>query len=146
MDRTTAHRRLEEQRRRIEQGLEDLRRPRWEDELGEVAEEGAPYGETADALLRERLEGELAMLTRAERRLRDGTYGISVESGRPIPQERLRANPLAERTVEEQRRFDLHSTMNGSASPAGRTSGDPAGLGSRADDPPLTDARESMLA
>ena len=32
-----------------------------------------------------------------------GTYGISVESGKPIPDGRLEAAPTAERTAEEER-------------------------------------------
>jgi RNA polymerase-binding transcription factor len=39
---------------------------------------------------------------RAEKRLADGTYGLSVVSGVPIPDERLEAIPTAERTVEEE--------------------------------------------
>ena len=35
-----------------------------------------------------------------------GTYGLSVESGEPIPDDRLEAVPWAERTVEEQARYD----------------------------------------
>ena len=38
---------------------------------------------------------------RAEQRLDDGTYGRSIRSGDPIPDERLRADPAAELTVEE---------------------------------------------
>ena len=34
-------------------------------------------------------------------RLADGTYGRSVRSGDPIPDERLEADPAAELTVEE---------------------------------------------
>ena len=49
--------------------------------------------------LRERLDA----LTRAEQRLAAGTYGLSIESGKPIPDERLEAFPTAERTVEEER-------------------------------------------
>ncbi len=52
----------------------------------------------------EDLRRELAALERAEARLADGTYGLSVESGEPIPDGRLEARPLAERTVEEERR------------------------------------------
>ena len=37
-----------------------------------------------------------------------GTYGLSVESGEPIPDERLERMPWAERTVEEQARYDRH--------------------------------------
>ena len=49
------------------------------------------------ASLRERLD----TLDRAEQRLSDGTYGRSVRSGLPIPDERLEADPAAELTVEE---------------------------------------------
>ena len=52
------------------------------------------------------LRAELAAIERAEQRLRDGTYGLSVESGRPIPCKRLEVIPSAERTVEEQARYE----------------------------------------
>jgi DnaK suppressor protein len=42
-----------------------------------------------------------AALGRAEARLAAGTYGWSVRSGLPIPDERLETDPLAELTVEE---------------------------------------------
>jgi DnaK suppressor protein len=51
------------------------------------------------------LRRELGALERAEARLAAGTYGLSVESGAPIPDGRLEARPLAERTVEEERRL-----------------------------------------
>jgi len=54
------------------------------------------------------LRAQLAAVERAEARLTLGTYGKSVESGRPIPDERLEAEPLAERTIEEQRHEDRH--------------------------------------
>lgn len=49
------------------------------------------------------LRERLAELERAEQRLAAGTYGLSVESGKPIPDERLEAFPTAERTIEEER-------------------------------------------
>jgi len=52
------------------------------------------------------LGDQLAAVRRAEERIARGTYGISVESGLPIRNERLEAEPLAERTVEEQRQLD----------------------------------------
>jgi DnaK suppressor protein len=52
----------------------------------------------------DRLRQELAAVKRAEQRLADGTFGRSIESGDPIPDERLEANPTAERTVEEENR------------------------------------------
>jgi DnaK suppressor protein len=56
--------------------------------------------ETSEALS-ERLRDRWGALERAEARLAAGTYGASVLSGRPIPDERLEAFPLAELTVEE---------------------------------------------
>jgi DnaK suppressor protein len=49
------------------------------------------------------LQDRLAALDRAEQRLNDGTYGRSVQSGLPIPDERLEADPAAELTIEEAR-------------------------------------------
>jgi DnaK suppressor protein len=51
------------------------------------------------------LRSDLAALERAEARLAAGTYGLSIESGEPIPGGRLEAVPTAERTVEEQERY-----------------------------------------
>lgn len=59
-----------------------------------TAEEG---DDAVAAGLRERLSA----LERAERRLVDGTYGYSIRSGLPIPDDRLEADPAAELTVEE---------------------------------------------
>src|SRR5918998_1459433 len=56
--------------------------------------------ETTEAL-GERLRDRWGALERAEARLAAGTYGASVLSGRPIPDERLEAFPLAELTVDE---------------------------------------------
>ena len=45
-------------------------------------------------------------MVRAEARIAQGTFGLSVESGEPIPDDRLEAEPLAERTVEEQSQYE----------------------------------------
>jgi DnaK suppressor protein len=74
-----------------------------EDEQGaDISDPAQPLtaqfeNEAITATLRDRL----AALDRAEQRLKDGTYGRSVESGRPIPDERLEADPAAELTIEE---------------------------------------------
>jgi DnaK suppressor protein len=47
------------------------------------------------------LRERLAALERAKRRLESGTFGRSVRSGLPIPDDRLEADPAAELTVEE---------------------------------------------
>jgi DnaK suppressor protein len=57
----------------------------------------------------DRLQAELEAIDRAEKRLGEGTYGVSVESGEPIPDKRLEAVPHAERTVEEQARYEAAS-------------------------------------
>lgn len=62
--------------------------------LGDQATE--LYDDELSAGLREQIQAELAALERAEKRLADGTYGLSVESGAPIPDERLEAIPTAE--------------------------------------------------
>jgi DnaK suppressor protein len=48
----------------------------------------------------------MAAIDRAEERLKVHTYGKSVRSGNPIPDDRLRADPTAELTVEEARQVD----------------------------------------
>lgn len=73
-------------------------------EPGDRGDEGLYLDELAEAR-HEQLTRELAALERAEARLAAGTYGLSVDSGRPIPEARLQALPLVERTVEEDERF-----------------------------------------
>ena len=60
------------------------------------------YQDELDAGRVRELQEQLAAVERAEQRLRDGTYGLSVLSGEPIPDGRLEARPTAELTVEEQ--------------------------------------------
>jgi DnaK suppressor protein len=63
------------------------------------------YQDEFDEGRREELRSDLAALERAEERLKAGTYGLSIESGKPIPDPRLEALPMAERTVEEEEAF-----------------------------------------
>lgn len=53
------------------------------------------------------MRDELAQIEEALRRMDEGTYGICVDTGQLIEAARLRANPLAIRTVEAQRRYEL---------------------------------------
>jgi len=81
--------------------------------LGEGSEEGdervepgdrdseALYQDEFDAGRAQDLKERLAAVERAEERLASGTYGLSIKSGEPIPDERLEAQPTAELTVEE---------------------------------------------
>jgi DnaK suppressor protein len=95
------------ERQRIESAIADLNRETPEEadskvEPGDERDEGL-YQDEFDAGRNQDYEEQLAALERAEARLEAGTYGISVESGDPIPDQRLEAYPLAERTVEEEK-------------------------------------------
>ena len=59
--------------------------------------------EGEDDALAESLHDRLDAIERALHRLDDGTYGRSIRSGEPIPDERLEADPAAELTIEEAR-------------------------------------------
>ena len=96
---------LAAERSRIEKELAELNR-----EEGEPQDEDVDVGDQASDLYqdefdesRERdLRDQMDAVERAEQRLTDGTYGLSVKSGLPIPDERLEARPTAELTVEEE--------------------------------------------
>ena len=60
------------------------------------------YQAEYDETLADELRAQLAAIERAEARLAEGTYGLSVVSGEPIPDDRLQAFPAAERTVDEE--------------------------------------------
>jgi RNA polymerase-binding transcription factor len=97
---------LASERERIERALSRLGRR----EGGEPADEFDPanlaadlYQEEFQAGLAEDLRNQLAAVERAEERLAAGTYGLSVLSGEPIPDERLEALPTAELTADEER-------------------------------------------
>jgi DnaK suppressor protein len=77
---------------------------------GEEADEFDAANRAADLYEDELAEGrgedlreQLAAVERAEGRLAAGTYGLSIESGQPIPDERLEALPTAELTADEER-------------------------------------------
>jgi len=59
--------------------------------------------EADDGAVAEQLQERLAAIDRALARIEAGTYGRSVLSGKPIPEERLTADPAAELTIEEAR-------------------------------------------
>jgi DnaK suppressor protein len=103
---------LSRHRERIERSLAELARTdQDDDELSHLDQHPADeatelYDEELDEGLAERLRTELAALERAEQRLEKGTYGLSIESGEPIPDARLEAIPWAERTAQEQERYE----------------------------------------
>jgi DnaK suppressor protein len=106
MDPERARELLEGERQRVEQALGGLRSRETEghaeqDEPGDRDSEDLNE-RGLDGARQEDLTAQLAAVERAEARLAAGTYGRSVQSGEPIPDERLEALPTAELTVEEQ--------------------------------------------
>jgi DnaK suppressor protein len=106
MDVDRARELLAAERERIER---ELARVRHEDD-SEPADEFDPanlasdlYQDEFDAGRADDVREQLAALERAEARLAAGTYGLSVVSGQPIPDERLEAVPTAELTADEER-------------------------------------------
>ena len=57
-----------------------------------------------DATVERQVERRLEHVERALQKIEEGTYGLSDDSGEPIPRGRLEAVPEAIRTVEEQQR------------------------------------------
>jgi len=106
MDAERARRLLQAERERIERALGRLGPV----DDGEPADEFDPANQASDLYqdeFDEGLEGDLreqlAAVERAEKRLAAGTYGLSISSGEPIPDERLEVVPTAELTVDEER-------------------------------------------
>jgi RNA polymerase-binding transcription factor len=108
MDPEHARQLLLHERERIAKTLAPLERDESNDPT--ITDPADRASDTYDAELNEgiadELRAELAAVERAEQRLAEGTYGLSIESGVRIPDERLEALPTAERTTEEQERFD----------------------------------------
>src|SRR5712691_2347476 len=109
MDADRARELLAAERARIERALG---RRKHEDD-GEPADDHDPanlasdlYQDELDEGLAEDLREQLAAVERAEQRLAAGTYGLSIQSGKPIPDERLEAIPTAELTTDEERALE----------------------------------------
>ena len=63
------------------------------------------------------MHAELQEVDAALARVDEGTYGLSEVSGEPIPDERLRAQPTATRTVEEQEAADKLGRASNASNP-----------------------------
>lgn len=98
-----ARERLADERARIQRELEAIgpQEPGEEPEdTGDQADDLDQAGK--DEAIREQLQRTLEAIDRAEQRIEEGTYGKSVISGEPIPDQRLEALPWADRLVEEE--------------------------------------------
>jgi DnaK suppressor protein len=107
MDEARARELLADERARVEGLLRELTEAGDEDfaetgDAGDIADSAQPLtDEEGASAVAEGLRTRLAAIERAEARVDAGTYGRSVRSGAPIPDERLEADPAAELTVEE---------------------------------------------
>lgn len=107
MDDDRARALLEAERARVLDSLADTDDAGREDRAAE--NDAGPYDDPAERLTAEDtddalvggLRDRLAALERAQKRLAEGSYGRSVRSGAPIPDDRLEADPAAELTVSE---------------------------------------------
>jgi DnaK suppressor protein len=108
MDNEHARELLAAERARIERSLKRLAH---QGDAEEVDDEDPAnlasdtYEDELDEGLSDDLRDQLEAVERAEARLAAGTYGLSVESGEPIPDERLELLPTAERTADEEARL-----------------------------------------
>jgi len=109
MDTNRANELLLRERAEVENLLKGLGEETAEDqdaegEVGDEADRAQPLAaEYEDEAVAGRLADRLEVIDRALKRIEDGTYGLSVRSGTPIPDERLEADPAAELTIEEAR-------------------------------------------
>lgn len=107
MEEARARELLAAERERVEAELVNLRGAGGEEsdgrrQPGDLTDENL-YQDEFDAGRAQDLERKLETIERAEERLANGTFGLSVRSGEPIPDGRLEANPTAELTIEEAR-------------------------------------------
>ncbi len=111
MDQDRARSLLIAERDEVQGLLKDAEVAGQEDRLAEVDSAQEDVSDAAQPLtaegmddaIAEGLRNRLEAIERALHRLDAGTYGRSVRSGQPIPDERLEADPAAELTIEEAR-------------------------------------------
>ena len=96
--------------KRVHDGLEEDERFRAEEEEDFTQHDSGDMSQSlftreVDATVEEQVERRLRAIERALQKIEEGTYGLSDDSGEPIPRGRLEAMPEAVRTVEEQQRY-----------------------------------------
>lgn len=107
MDQHEAQQLLRAEHSRVQQLLNETLAAGRDDRLaanapGDITDPAGPLdSEQVDDALAKSLQERLDAIRRAELRLEAGTFGRSVRSGLVIPDDRLRADPAAELTVEE---------------------------------------------
>ena len=95
---------------RVRDGLDEDSRFRAEEEGDFTQHDSGDMSQSlftreVDATVEQQVGRRLQAVERALEKIEEGTYGLSDESGEPIPRGRLEAIPEATRTVEEQERY-----------------------------------------
>jgi RNA polymerase-binding transcription factor DksA len=115
IDTAEFERRLRDERTRLQEALENVRREHpgsLVDETGDLASGSdnhlgdfgtETFERELDEGLAEGAERQLQQIDAALRRIEDGTYGACAVDGKPIPVERLRAVPWATLCIDHQR-------------------------------------------
>jgi DnaK suppressor protein len=102
MDPGRARQRLAEERARIEAELARHGGDQTTEEQRDYGDQAAELDQAErDEVIREELEQTLGEIEAAERRLENGSYGVSVVSGELIPDDRLELVPWADRKADE---------------------------------------------
>jgi DnaK suppressor protein len=94
---------------RVRDGLEEDQKFRAEEEGDFTQHDSGDMSQSlftreVDATVEQQVERRLQHVERALQKIEEGTYGLSDDSGEPIPRGRLEVAPEASRTVEEQQR------------------------------------------
>jgi DnaK suppressor protein len=100
---------LKSELERVRDGLQGDERVRAEEEEDFTQHDSGDMSQSlftreVDATIEQQVERRLQYVERALRKIEEGTYGLSDDSGEAIPRGRLEAVPEAIRTVEEQER------------------------------------------
>jgi DnaK suppressor protein len=100
---------LKSELERVRDGLQGDERFRAEEEEDFTEHDSGDMSQSRftrelDATVERQVERRLENVERALQKIEEGTYGLSDDSGEPIPRGRLEAVPEAIRTVEEQQR------------------------------------------
>ena len=101
---------LREELLRIQRGMEEDQQDRGEDQGDTQPDSGDEsqdmFNREMDATIGQQAGQRIGDVERALEKIEEGSYGLSDESGDPIPQGRLEAAPEALRTVNEQQDFE----------------------------------------
>ncbi len=106
---------ISERQRLLEERQQHLDVGRFTTERIPEAEEAAAW-DTSQSTMIDLAENErllLLQIGRALRKMQDGTYGVSDESGEPIGFDRLQAIPWATRSTADQEEVERHARDRG---------------------------------